>query len=73
MPATQKPEIGRLLPPLPSVPFVEEPPATDRFEVRILPDGQLFFRGPQERVEEFLQACAEQGIVIEIDHMALCG
>lgn len=66
-------EAGRLLPSLTGVPYVEEPPGIDRFEVRILPNGHIYFKGSHERIEEFLQACAAEGLEVTVDHIALCG
>lgn len=66
-------ETRRLLPPLVDVPFVAEPPGIDRFEVRILPNGHVYFKGTRERIEEFLRVCAAEGLEVQIDHIALCG
>ena len=63
----------RLIPALEHVAFVSEPAAIDRFEVRILPNGTIYFKGSRERIAEFLQACAAEGLETHVDHVALCG
>ena len=59
--------------PLPPGPFVDEPPTIERFFVRVWPDGTLYFKGPHDRIDEFLAACAAEGITLTIDHISLCG
>ena len=63
----------RLLPALPKVEYVQEPEVIDRILIRLYPDGRLYFRGTRARIEEFLRACAADGIGITVDHIALCG
>jgi hypothetical protein len=68
--------IPRLLPALPAKnadDFVEHPTEIDRFFVRIWPDGTIYFKGNRARIEEFLQCCREKGIVLDIEHISLCG
>lgn len=63
----------RLLPALPSVTFVEEPPAIDRFELRLSPDGSLYLKSTRERIDEFVRRCAEVGLDVQIHYISLCG
>ena len=63
----------RLLPALPPGEFIDEPEVIDRFVVQILPGGVLTFMGTRERIEEFLQACAEEGLELRVDYLSLCG
>lgn len=63
----------RLIPALPDVPFVRQPDEIDRFEVRILPNGALSFKGSRKRIQEFLDACAAEGVILHVDHISLCG
>lgn len=62
-----------LLPPLPEGDFIDPPPEIDRFTVQIFPNGTMAFKGPRARIEEFLQACAEHGLILEVDYTSLCG
>ncbi len=66
-------EPTRLLAPLPAGDFIDKPAEIDRFIVRLWPDGTIFFKGPRPRIDEFLALCAEEGLVIEVDHISLCG
>jgi hypothetical protein len=63
----------RLIPELPTGDFVNKPDEIDRFVVRLLPDGSLFFKGSRTRIEEFLKACAVVGLDVYVDHISLCG
>jgi hypothetical protein len=71
----QKPSCstGRLIPELPTGEFVNAPEEIDRFILRLWPDGTIQFKGPQQRVEEFLQRCNEAGLHISVDHVSKCG
>ncbi len=64
---------GRLLPALEPGDFVEKPEEIDRFMVRLWPDGTLYFKGSRGRIEEFLRLCAEEGLDVQVGHIALCG
>ncbi|GLV54408.1 hypothetical protein KDH_12550 [Dictyobacter sp. S3.2.2.5] len=63
----------RLIPPLPQGPFINEPEKIERFMVRIAPDGKIMFKGTRESIEEFLRFCHEQGLLVHVDHISLCG
>jgi len=63
----------RLIPPLPKGPFVAEPEEIDRFVVRVLPDGSLYFKGSRERIDTFLATCAKLGLEVRVNSIALCG
>ncbi|MHB8596817.1 MAG: hypothetical protein ACYDER_08400 [Ktedonobacteraceae bacterium] len=63
----------RLVPALPVGEFVNKPPEIDRFVVRVWPDGKLYFKGSRERIDEFLRLCVEEGLEVQVDHIALCG
>jgi len=63
----------RLIPKLPTGAFVSEPEDINRFVVQISPDGHISFRGSRDRIDAFLQACAEVGLEAHVDHIALCG
>ena len=63
----------RLLPALPEGEYINKPEEIDRFIVQILPGGVLVFKGSRARIEEFLQACKEEGLVLTVDHVSLCG
>jgi hypothetical protein len=62
-----------LLPDLPSNELVQQPPEIDRFLVRLWPDGRLYFKGPRERIDEFLVLCKQAGLHVQVDHISLCG
>lgn len=64
---------ARLLAPLPPGPLVAQVAEIDRFYVRIEDDGSLFFKGSRERIEEFLEACADAGLELRVGHIAYCG
>lgn len=66
-------ESTRLLAALPDGDFINRPEEIDRFTVHVFPDGKISFKGSRARVEEFLQACKEVGLVIEVDYISLCG
>jgi hypothetical protein len=66
-------QVTRLLAALPAGEFVGKPPEVDRFMVRVWPDGTVYFKGSRERIDEFLRACAAQGVQLNIDHISLCG
>lgn len=61
------------IPRLPDGPMVNPPAEVDRFLVRVWPDGTIYFKGPHDRVDEFVAACAEAGIQLNVDHISLCG
>lgn len=63
----------RLIPALPSGPYVIEPEDIDRFYVRVQEDGTLFFKGNRARIEEFLRACEAIGLELRVSHIAFCG
>ncbi|HEU4784775.1 MAG TPA: hypothetical protein VFS83_15660 [Ktedonobacterales bacterium] len=63
----------RLIPALPAGAFVAKPDEIDRFVVRILPDGSLYFKGSRARIDDFIAACNEVGLELHISHIALCG
>ncbi len=63
----------RLIPELPQGDFVNKPDEIDRFVVRLLPDGSIFFKGSRTRIEEFLAACEAVGLDVYVDHISLCG
>jgi len=65
--------VTRLIPALPAGDFVNKPEEIDRFFVRLLPDGTIYFKGSRARIEEFLGACAAIGLDIDVDHVSLCG
>ncbi|GEM_PF-2348363 len=72
-PSDEASATGRLIPPLPRGPFVDEPEEIDRFVVRILPDGSIYFKGARKQIEAFLAACAEVGLEVRVNQIALCG
>jgi hypothetical protein len=63
----------RLIPALPPGEFVVEPEEIDRFVVRLLPDGTLYFKGTRERITAFLAACREVGLEVRVAYVSLCG
>jgi hypothetical protein len=63
----------RLIPALPEGAFVAKPDEIDRFVVRVLPDGSLYFKGSRARIDDFIAACNEVGLELHISHIALCG
>lgn len=63
----------RLVPALPAGEFVNKPREIDRFVVRVWPDGKLYFKGSRERIDEFLRLCVDEGLEVQVDHIALCG
>lgn len=63
----------RLIPALPPGEFVLHPEEIDRFVARLLPDGTVYVKGTRERIEEFLAACAELGLMVRLDYVSLCG
>ncbi|MGH2517594.1 MAG: hypothetical protein ACRDHP_18240 [Ktedonobacterales bacterium] len=63
----------RLIPALPPGDFVLHPDEIDRFVARLLPDGTIYFKGTRERIDEFLMACADLGLVVHVDYISLCG
>lgn len=70
---SKRQESTRLLAVLPDGDFINRPEEVDRFTIQVLPDGKISFKGSRARVEEFLRACKEVGLVIEIDYISLCG
>jgi hypothetical protein len=64
---------GRLLPELPAGEFIDRPEVIDRFVIQILPEGVLTFMGTRERIAEFLQICAEEGLELRVEYVTLCG
>ncbi len=65
--------VERLIPALPPGEIINEPEDIDRLLIRVLPDGTISFRGPRARIEELLALCAEEGLIVRVDHLALCG
>ena len=66
-------EYKRLIPTLPQGDFVDKPEEIDRFIVRIWSDGNISFKGSRVRIDEFLRICAEEGLIVDVDHISLCG
>jgi len=64
---------ARLIAPLPAGDFINKPEELDRFTIRVLPDGTIAFKGSRARIDEFLQRCADVGLVIQVDYISLCG
>lgn len=67
------PHAPRLIPALPDGAFVAKPEEIDRFVVRVLPDGSLYFKGSRSRIDDFIAACNQVGLELHISHVALCG
>lgn len=69
----EEPYYKRLIPALPAGDFVELPEEIDRFLIRLCPDGTIYFKGNEQRIEDFLHMCQQAGLTVHLDHIALCG
>lgn len=60
MEATENNE--RLIPALSPGDFFNQPEGTDRFLVRLWPDGMIYFKGSKQRIKEFRRLCKVAGL-----------